>query len=140
MSAMEIVRQVLIAVGGVAVGWGLGRWERTSHAGKPVRRRWWEIAKTLFGLLVVALVALTFVQGQAQVQCFRGFFSEVADSIKARSDAAGQTTAAQRKLAQASLVNDEVVRRRALVEYVAALDQTEQVRRAEPLPEVPSCE
>lgn len=139
MTVAEILRQALIAVGGIAVGWGLGRWERATQAGTPARKRWWEIAKTLFGLVVVGMVVATYLQAQGQVDCYRGFFSEVADSIRARSESAGQTTTAQRKLAQASLVNDETVRRRALVEYVAALDETERVRHAEPLPEVPSC-
>lgn len=135
----ELLQQVALAAGGVAVGFVLGRWERTVNKAKPTRQRWREIGLTLFGLLIVTSVLVTYLQGQATVSCYRGFFAQVSTAFKERSEASGETAALQRALAQASLVNDETIRRRALVDYVAALDAAEATRRAAPIPELPSC-
>lgn len=109
------------------------------------RRRWPDVARAVFGLLVVAVVAVSYVQERQRTECQRDWFVAASQAIAERSTATGRTNHDLRAFADASLAALEQPRqapgpiRDALAELRDSIDQAEATRRATPIPQPPEC-
>lgn len=153
MTTLDLIRELAVALGGICVGFVIGRWERRVNADRPSRERWFEIARLALGLLILAAVGVTVWQVQSVSACQAKFATQVAQAIADRSEANGASTqlddAANRSLA--TLVDAILSPQRdddlaALQDFRAAIDRQhdaladlERVRLAAPLPAPPRC-
>jgi hypothetical protein len=150
----DLLQNLLFSGGGLAVGFILGRWERHANAGKPIRERWRDIAQTLLGLVIVALVVVTFWQQQSQTECHRAYFAGVSQSLADRTAASAGDRASNLEVirAQKELLatqnpgRDPGIAAAALGRYVDALTAQEQALLAlsdaatrSPIPQPPDC-
>lgn len=139
MIPADLALHAALAVLAFAVGYVLGRVERMTATGKTTRRRWLDIARVMFGVLVVSVVVVSYVQDRQRVECESAWFVQATEALRERSDAAGRSAADQRELLEASLSGDPARARRATQDYIAALERAEAIRQATPIPVPPEC-
>ena len=114
--------------------------------GKTTRQRWLDIARTAFGVLVIAVVVASYWQNSRRVECERQWFVGASQAIAERSAANGQTTQDWIAFADASLAALEKPGpsttpsiRDALLELRGSLTRVEEARPAAPIPVPPEC-
>jgi hypothetical protein len=136
---VELAVQIALAGLAFAGGYLLGRLERMTASGKTTRQRWLDLGRVLFGVLVVAVVVVSYVQDSRRVDCQSAWFEQATQALRERSEAAGRSANDQRLLLEATLSGDRARARQATEDYIAALHRAEQVRQATPIPAPPEC-
>lgn len=146
MTGSGLVVQVVLATAAFAAGFLLGRVERMTATGKTTRQRWMDLARTAFGVLVIAVVVVSYWQDSRRVECERQWFVDASQAIAERSAANGQTTTDWIAFADASLAALERPGRSttpqirdALLELRESLVSVEEARRVAPIPVPPEC-
>lgn len=114
------------------------------HATSAARRRWRDVAGTVFGLVVIAAAVLAYVQDSAVQRCERAWFVQVSQAFAERSAATGQSNRDLGVFVDtsiAALSNGEDSERivAALVDLRDSLAAAEAVRQSAPIPAPPEC-
>lgn len=104
----------------------IGRAVQDEDSPVPKRQRRGQLARTLFGVMLVVLAILTFVDSQQANACFR-------DAIAARDDISTQQIEDQIALLTADPGDTPEQRRAILDRYVGTLREQLAVRDANPL-------
>lgn len=158
MSVAYLVSSLLWAVGGLFVGYGLGRMVRDVHdvhtvivppppltVPRPPSRRRAPTGRMMIGILVMVVIAVSTVLYALESAKLNGVTScqsqlnfQFRDALAQRSAAQGVEIAAQRKLILSRL-SGQADRETAVREYLAALDALEAAGLRHPLPVAVDC-
>jgi hypothetical protein len=139
VAAAELVLHVVLAAAAFMLGYLLGRLERMTASGKTARQRWLDVGRVAFGVVVVAVVVISYWQDRQRVMCERAWFVQATEALRERSFAAGRSAADQIVLLESTLSGDPDRARQATRDYIAALHQAEAIRQATPIPVPPEC-
>ncbi len=133
---MSLLWHVVSFVAGFAGGFVVAWWMRHAGLGRG------DIARTLAGLLIVAVVGYAVISTYAATaelrratECQQARNAEFASALEVRADVTAAGNAAQRKFLTALATGDLPAAERAAAfrEYLAALDRIDAVRSDRPL-------
>ena len=138
MSTEGLIR---IAIGLACGGGGymVGRFERTTQAGKPATRRWGDLGRIALGIVIVALALYTQISVSRTNACYQDYFTQVSANLSARAVDTDSTSDAQVRLLDATLSPDRSDDVPAIRDYIAKLQQQKATRAAAPIPQPPEC-
>lgn len=143
----KIIEGLLWSLGGLVVGYALCWYvtESSMRSGKELsmeslRMRRMEVFRAILGVVILVMVLISSIRYYQVTSCQTEYNVAVANALRERSTAQGETSDAQIALLTVQNPNrDPVIAKQAIDRYIASLLELERVRKANPLPEPPDC-